>query len=208
MDALEVYISVDVEADGPYPGDYSMTSLGACVAGYMTAEREYVRVEKSSDNTFYSELMPISDKYDPEAFAVGVFQYYTGDPKDEAAKRLHLLSTGEQGVHAMRRFYYWVAQMQNAYSAKGAVFCAYPLGFDWLFTYWYMMKFAQSPFGHSRHIDIKTLYMTKAKQSVSRAVKSNMPKSLRPKVAHTHNALDDALEQGELMMNLLLWEGK
>jgi hypothetical protein len=33
----EVYISVDVEADGPVPGRYSLVSLGACVAAVLAA---------------------------------------------------------------------------------------------------------------------------------------------------------------------------
>jgi hypothetical protein len=29
--ALEAYVSVDVETAGPYPGQYSMLSIGACL---------------------------------------------------------------------------------------------------------------------------------------------------------------------------------
>ena len=41
------YIMVDVESDGPIPGDYSMICLGAIV------------VEPSLDRTFYGRLKPI-----------------------------------------------------------------------------------------------------------------------------------------------------
>jgi hypothetical protein len=41
------YIMVDVEADGPIPGDYSMVCFGAIV------------VEPSLDRTFYGRLKPI-----------------------------------------------------------------------------------------------------------------------------------------------------
>ena len=33
MPRPDLYFSVDIEADGPIPGPYSMVSLGACVAG-------------------------------------------------------------------------------------------------------------------------------------------------------------------------------
>jgi hypothetical protein len=56
---------VDVEADGPIPGDYSMISLGAIV------------VELSLDRTFFAEFKPISDKWVPEALAV------SGNTRDE-----------------------------------------------------------------------------------------------------------------------------
>lgn len=52
------YIMVDVESDGPIPGDYSMISFGA------------VLVNEALDTTFYGQLKPISDKYIPEALAV------------------------------------------------------------------------------------------------------------------------------------------
>ena len=47
------YIMVDVEADGPIPGDYSLVCFGAIV------------VEPSLDRTFYGRLRPISDKWLP-----------------------------------------------------------------------------------------------------------------------------------------------
>src|SRR6266508_1156457 len=53
----ELYVAVDVEADGPIPGPYSMISLGMAVAG-------------RPDLTFYTELRPISDDFVPQALAV------------------------------------------------------------------------------------------------------------------------------------------
>jgi len=53
----EVYISVDIEAAGPVPGEYSMLSIGACD----------VELPKKS---FYIELKPINDNFIPEALAV------------------------------------------------------------------------------------------------------------------------------------------
>ena len=44
------YIRVDIEADGPIHGDYSMVSFGAVI------------VEPELNKTFYSELKPISDR--------------------------------------------------------------------------------------------------------------------------------------------------
>lgn len=52
------YIMVDVESDGPIPGDFSMISFGA------------VLVDHRLDKTFFGKLKPISDKYVPEALAV------------------------------------------------------------------------------------------------------------------------------------------
>lgn len=52
------YIMIDVESDGPIPGDYSMVCFGAIV------------VEPSLDRTFYGRLKPISVRWIPEALAV------------------------------------------------------------------------------------------------------------------------------------------
>jgi hypothetical protein len=43
------YVMVDVESDGPIPGDYSMVSFGAVV------------VEPGLEKRFYGELRPISE---------------------------------------------------------------------------------------------------------------------------------------------------
>ena len=42
------YVMVDMEADGPIPGDYSMICFGAVI------------VEPGLDRTFYGRLRPIS----------------------------------------------------------------------------------------------------------------------------------------------------
>ena len=52
------YIMVDIESDGPIPGDFSMVSFGA------------VLVDQQLDKTFFGKLKPISDKFIPEALAV------------------------------------------------------------------------------------------------------------------------------------------
>ena len=52
------YFMVDVEADGPIPGHYSMVSVGAIV------------VEPGLQRTFYGRLRPISDRFVPDALAV------------------------------------------------------------------------------------------------------------------------------------------
>lgn len=53
-----LWISVDVESDGPCPALYSMVSFGAVV------------VEPNLNRTFYGETAPISEDYIPEALAV------------------------------------------------------------------------------------------------------------------------------------------
>lgn len=210
----ELYISVDVEADGNIPGDYSMTALGAVIAGYRTTDGELVKFDVTAkENRFYSEIRPISENWVPEAMAVGLFAGFgkeaaLNDPTG-ALRRKYILQHGEDPKRAMTRFAVWLDRIKQEHNGA-VIFAAYPLGFDWMWTYWYLCKFSEltSPFGHSRHVDIKTLYAEKANTLITRSVKSNFPKKLRSKLPHTHLAIDDAAEQGELLMNIYEWEGK
>jgi hypothetical protein len=54
---------------------------------------------------------------------------------------------------------------------------------------------------------MKTMYATKARTTVTRSTKRQMPVALRSTRPHTHNALDDAIEQAELFQNLFRWDG-
>jgi hypothetical protein len=90
------------------------------------------------------------------------------------------------------------------------VLVAYPLSFDWTWLYWYFVRFAPSgsPFEHSRCFDLKTAYSIKAHVPICRAGRSRIPMNLKGKHAHTHHALDDAVEQADLFGNIFEWKGR
>lgn len=112
---------VDIEADGPIPGDYSMISLGAVI------------VEPGLGRTFYGKLRPISDQHVPEALAVSGFTREQTMTFDDPAE-------------VMRAFHDWLAK--NA--PKRATFISDNNGFDWMFVAWYFHHFlGANPFGHS-----------------------------------------------------------
>lgn len=172
----ERYISVDIEADGPIPGDYSMLSLGACVVGNL-------------NTAFYRELKPISKKFIPEAVAVS------------GLDRNRLIRTGTDPLDAMQAFAQWL----DICCGKTArpVFVAFNATFDWMFVHWYFIHFlGKNPFGISGW-DIKAYYagITRAKRW-SDTSKKRMDKSFLSSRPHTHNALDDAKEQAEIFMRL------
>jgi len=60
----------------------------------------------------------------------------------------------------------------------------------------------RSPFSFSA-LDIKSYVAAMLKLSYRDATKRNMPSRWFPEEKHTHNALDDAIEQGKLFMNIL-----
>lgn len=115
------FVMVDVEADGPIPGDYSMISFGAVV------------VDEKLDTTFYGQLRPISDRWVPEALAVSGFS------------REQTLAFGDPAT-VMRQFGEWLKD-----SVQGRPrFIADNNGFDWQYINWYFHHFLGSnPFGYS-----------------------------------------------------------
>jgi len=50
---MKTHMMVDIEANGPIPGDYSMTSLGAVI------------INEELNKTFKINIKPISKKFDP-----------------------------------------------------------------------------------------------------------------------------------------------
>ena len=185
----DLYISADVETDGPVPGPYSLLSFGMAVAA--TFDGDVVR-RVDQPQTFYRELRPISDRFQDEALAVN------------SLDRERLLTEGTEPRAAMDEAAGWVREVSAGYRP---VLVAYPVAFDWSFLYWYFETFAQtgSPFGHSSCLDIRTLYQAHARTVFDLSSKRHMPAELVPRRPHTHNALDDALEQAELFANVLTW---
>lgn len=186
----DLYISADVETDGPVPGPYSLLSFGLSAVGKYdgrTLERWPER-----DHTFYRELRPISEEFQPEALKIN------------GLDRKQLLEEGSDPKDAMAEAADWVRDMCPECRP---VLVAYPVAFDWAFLYWYFERFAPggSPFGHSSCLDIRTLYQAVAGTVFDQSGKTAMPEFLKPRSPHTHNALDDAVEQGELFSNLLGW---
>ena len=114
-------VMVDIESDGPIPGDYSMISFGSVI------------VDEKSGKTFYGELKPISDKCDPEALKVSGFS------REEVLKF-------EEPQKVMADFRDWL----NDNCKSRPMFFSDNNGFDWQFINWYFIHFLdKNPFGFS-----------------------------------------------------------
>lgn len=185
----DVYFSADVETDGPIPGPFSMLSFGFVYAGAYDGTTFY-RPPDYLDK-FYVELRPISDDFEREALAVN------------GLDRTYLLERGADPCVAMTDAADWVRQRAGIGSP---VIVAYPLSFDWMWLYWYFIRFSAtgSPFAHSRGFDIKTALSIKLRRMISRSGRSRVPEAVRSSFPHTHNALDDAIEQAEIFANVFV----
>src|SRR5690242_8253081 len=60
----DVYISADIEADGPVPGRYSMLSLGMGIAGEPDAAGTVPPIQAEAAR-FHRELRPNSQEFEP-----------------------------------------------------------------------------------------------------------------------------------------------
>lgn len=104
----------------------------------------------------------------------------------------------EDPEQAMRAYVAWIKGLPGK-----PVFVGYPAAYDFMFVYWYLMRFVgESPFSHSA-LDIKTFAMSLMKRGYRDATKNNMPRRWFDDHPHTHVALDDALGQGALFCNML-----
>ena len=177
---MEIYVSTDVETDGPIPGPHSMLSFAS--AAY--------RADKTLVATFSANLETL-----PGA---------SGDPRtmawwqENAAAWEACRKDLQPPEAAMQSYLAWLKALPGK-----PVFVAYPAAFDFMFVYWYLIRFAgESPFSHSA-LDIKTYAMAMLKKGYRDSTKRNMPKRWFDKLPHTHVALDDAIGQGALFCNML-----
>lgn len=126
------WISVDVEADGPCPGIYSMIAVGAVV------------VEPSLKHTFKALLRPITNKFVPEALAVSGFTR-------EQTMEFPFAFIG------VNDFNKWLLDMATKFKSN-VMFCSDNNGFDWQFVSYYFHKLSMpNPFVHSS-MNIGSLY--------------------------------------------------
>lgn len=160
------YISVDIEADGPIPGDYSMISFGAVI------------VDEKLDKTFYGKLKPITENFDPKALAV------SGHSRDETLQF-------DNPLDVMLQFEKWI----KSNSVGNHIFISDNNGFDWMFVCWYFHHFlGRNPFGYSSR-RLSDLYSGLVIDTTAKW------RHLR-KTKHTHNPVDDALGNAEVILHM------
>lgn len=176
----EIYVSTDVEADGPIPGPNSMLSFAS--AAFLA--------DKTLVGTFEANLALLPGAMgDPKTM-----EWWQTQPAAWAACR----TNPREPAVVMPEYVAWLKALPGK-----PVFVAYPAAYDFLFVYWYLMRFAgESPFSHSA-LDIKSYAMAVLGTDYRAATKRNMPKHWFDNLPHTHVALDDARGQGALFCNML-----
>lgn len=175
----EIFVSTDVETNGPLPGEHSMLSFGS--AAYWP--------DKTLVSTFSVNLKSLPGaSSDPETM-----KWWESHPEAWKVCRQNLQSPET----AMEAYVRWLR------SLPGEPVCvAYPAAFDFAFINWYLIKFAgENPFLYFA-LDIKTYAMAMLKKEFRTLTKSTMPQHWFEERKPTHIALDDALQQGILFCNM------
>lgn len=181
-DLSETYISIDIEADGPIPGRNSMLSLGAAA----------FKADGTLLSTFKRNLLPLPEANQDE----DTMRWWKEQPE---SVWLAATTNPIEAKEAMTEFAAWVLEQPGRHVAV-----CYPAGFDWTFVRWYLAAFNIAHSLGFSALDIKSFAAAHLQIGFKQTVKRNMPKSwfegLHP---HTHDALDDAIEQGQLFCRIL-----
>jgi len=169
-------ISVDVEAAGPNPSQYSLLSIGACT---LVEPRQ----------NLYIELQPVNDNSTPEALAI------SGLSLEQLAER------GAPPAKAMARFEGWT--QEHVLPGQQPIFVAFNAPFDWMFVNDYFQRYlGRNPFGHAA-LDLKAFYMGLTGVRWSETTMGHLSARYLDNRDLTHHALRDAQDQAELFQKMM-----
>lgn len=181
----QLYIVVDIEADGPTPGLHSMLSLAAIATD---SEGEVSR--------FYEKLLTLDDaKPDPDTS-----EWWKSQPEAWA----EVNSDQQPPVSVMQDFCRWLDGLKCE-----PIFAASPIGLDYAFVSWYLFRFAgRNPFMNEKNairtLDIRSYIAGKYNLTFDDSSRPKLPASLTAGMPeHTHRAIDDAAGYAYLLRRIL-----
>lgn len=177
----EIYVSTDIETDGPCPGINSMLSFGSAAFTH--------------DGTLVDTFAANLDELPGAIRDQKTMKWWAIQPEAWAA----VISNTQQAAIVIPEYVKWVKNLPGK-----PIFVAFPAGFDFTFMYYYLCRFAGgSPFGFSA-LDMKTYAMARLGTFYRDSTKKNWPKAwFEPSNKHSHIALDDAIEQGNQFIKML-----
>lgn len=176
----EIYVSTDIEADGPIPGPHSMLSLAS--AAYL-ADRTLL-------GTYTANLETLPGAGPDER----TMAWWQGFPEAWAACRQDTRAPEQ----VMREYLDWLKQLRGR-----LVFVGWPATWDFMWVYWYLVRFTgERPFRENA-LDVRSYAMGMRKTEFRQTSRTYLPKRwFDEKMPHTHVALDDAREQGTMFLNM------
>lgn len=177
----EIYVSTDIEADGPIPGPHSMLSFAS--AAYLA--------DKTLISTYSVNLVTLPQAQAHPLTAAWWQQF----PQAWDACRIQIRPPEQ----AMPEYLTWLQGLPGR-----PVFVGWPASWDFMWIYWYLVRFTgERPFRENA-VDIRSYAMGMRKSDFRQTARSYLPQRWYDQgLLHTHVALDDAREQGALFCNML-----
>lgn len=177
----DIYLSLDIEANGLIPGPYAMLSLGAAAFD----------IEGRLLGTFSRNLLPLegsSSHPDTDAFCAK-------NPEAYAATQIDRRDPAE----AMRDYDAFLRGLP-----KRPVLMGYPAAYDHMWHSWYLHKFVGSDYcGHSS-LDLKTYACSLLRVPFRQAAKREFPTHwFDGTLFHDHVARTDAIGQGMMGIHMI-----
>jgi len=183
----EIYISIDIETDGPAPGVNSMLALGAAA---FTADGAEV-------SDWYSTLHPLEDAVQNE----DTMKWWATQPDAWA----EVTANCKKPADAIPDFLWWCDSLELRYEAK-LIAVAWPAAFDFAFVNYYCHRFGgRNPLGFAC-LDIRSYANGLARHPDYYGLRKAQVRALAGEIDKTglrpHVAVDDAIEQGRLFVAL------
>jgi len=175
----EVYVSTDIEADGPIPGAHSMLSIGS--AAFLP--------DKTMLGSFSANLETLPGATEDAR----TMEWWKGFPQAwEECRR-----DPRPPADVMPAYLQWLKNLPGR-----PVFLGWPASWDFMWVYWYLVRFTgERPFRENA-LDIRSYAMGMRRSNFHMTARSYLPKRWFDERPHTHVAIEDALEQGALFCNM------
>jgi len=178
-----IFASFDVETDGNNPMKHSMRSIGVALfrEGGVTPF-----------DTFYITLKPQTGSDVEKSCYNNFWRHHMGKWRD-------INDNPSEITHAMSKLSTWLA----SYEASAVIWVSNPANFDWMFLKCYYEKYGpvdKFDIGFFCH-DLGSLLRCYTLVHDIRD-RRGFSQSLAQGFQYTHNALDDAVYQGVIYMNL------
>lgn len=189
MSRPEVFVSIDIETDGPVPGVNSMLALGA--AAFLPRSDDGTAWEMTG--TWYSTLLRL-----PEGMSnPDTMVWWDTQP----AALAEVMSNRRLARDAIPEFRLWCKSLPGK-----PVAVAWPAAFDFAFVNYYCHRFAEgNPLGFAC-LDIRSYANGLAGYPSYYGLPEDEIRKMAGEIDTTglcpHVAVDDAIEQGRLFMAL------
>lgn len=177
----EIYLSVDIEADGPIPGPNAMMSIGAVAFD----------IDRNMLGCFSANLMPLPGSVpNPETMT-----FWAANPAAFAATQ----SDRREPADAMRDYLAFLKGLP-----RRPIFVGYPAAYDFMWHHWYLLAFTrEDPCGFAP-LDMKSYGAAMLGCPFRESAKKRYPEHwFSGAPPHDHTALTDAIGQGVMAVNMM-----